>query len=294
MDSTLVVFILLSLLFVFLAALPLLNRNTQISDRFYSILLAYRNTSAEGKNRGWIFTVNSISPYMNKWLIGRLDRMLRLAGRKSGRTAEETLVIYAASVIPLLLLASQLEHAKTQAMIMALGYPIIQIRRLMTKGSRRQLEAEEATRFLKRQLALNLRQKIPTMDALWMMAKDHPGEFGETFRGYLEQIEDGKPLRQAMKEFRSEYETRSLDDLCFALELSDTKTPEILANQIERQAMDENARVDEFIEKKRDSSKTTMLLIVGLSFVLTIAILVFFASYGFADYFRGGGGFLNW
>lgn len=293
MDPLLIIFCGLSVLLVLALAYPLLNKNTEISDRFYMLRESYRRIAVEGKNKQWVFAIKTVSPYMNKWMLGRLDRLLRLSGRKSGRTAEETLALYVLTVVPMMVVAWQLPNAKVQASILALFYPVIHMRGLMSRMQRRQIEAEEATRFMKRQLVLVLRQNVPVIEALHMMADDHPGEFGETFRKYLQQVKDGKPLREAMKEFREEYETRSLDDLCLAVELSDLKTPEMLSEQLYNQTLDENARVDEFIDKKQESSKGMMLLVVAVAFVWTLALILYFAYYGFIDYFRGGGGFLN-
>ncbi|MFD2328751.1 type II secretion system F family protein [Cohnella sp. GCM10020058] len=293
MDLSLVLICGLFVLFVFILSYPLLVKNTEISDRFYMLRESYRKIAVDGKNKQWMFAVQRLTPYMHKKLLGQLDRLLRLSGRSSGRSAEEMLLIYVLTVVPLMVLATQLENAKIQAMIVALFYPALHIRRLITRKNRRQLEAEEATRFMKRQLVLILQQNIPVVEALHMMADDHPGEFGVTFRKYLQQIDDGRSLREAMKDFREEYETRSLDDLCLAIELADQKSPEMLAEQLYLQTQDENARVDEFIDKKKESSKGMMLLVVGISFVWTLGLIIYFAWYGFIDYFRGGGGFLN-
>lgn len=293
MDLNLILIVILVVVFILILAYPLVIKDTQVSDQFYMVLKLFRKISAEGKNRQWKFYVQGISPYMNRWAIGKLDRLIRLAGRPSGRTAEEMLIINVVIVVIALLAASQLENARIQGMILALGYPILSISRLKTKKDRRQLEAEEATRFLKRQLVLVLRQQVPVMEALRMMTRDQPGNYGETFRDYLDQVDDGKSLRMAMKGLREEYETRALDDLCLAVELSDLKSPEMLAEQLYLQTLDENARVDEFIEKKRDSTKGMMMLVVGVSFIWTLAVCVFFAYFGFTDYFRGSGGFFN-
>jgi Flp pilus assembly protein TadB len=292
LDPTLIVACLLSVLLVFVVAMPFLLRNTNFSDQVYILLKSYRRMTAAGGHRPVMFIVQSLKPYMSKWALRKLERLLRLSG-KSGRTAEELFLYYILVMFPTLFIASQLQHAKIQAMILAFGVPLLHIRRLYSAAIKRQLEAEEATRFLKRQLVLVLRQNVPVMDALDMMANGHPGEFGETFNRCLRKIHDGTSLRQGMKELREEYETRSLDDLCLAIELSDSKSPETLADNIYLQTMDENARVDEFIDKKKESSNKMMMVVIALGFIWTLAVFIYFAWYGFMDYFRGRGGFLN-
>ncbi|MGP3788213.1 type II secretion system F family protein [Paenibacillus sp. 1A_MP2] len=284
--------ILLSVLFTLFLCYPLMLRSQTVSDQFYRMGLVFEEVRKSGNV--WKAIIEIIKPYMGNKLIDRFDRLLRVAGRPGNRTAEELILVYAGIVVVLVIVAFQLENAKEQAFALALMYPLVQISRLRKAKLKRQIEAEEATRIAKRQLILMLEQKIPVVEALEMISKDQPGHFGETFRKYVEAIDkDGKSLRAAMKEFREDYETRALTELCLALELSDEKSAEALADMIRRQTTDENNRIDEIVDSKQESGKNNMLIVVAAAVAWTFAGVLFFGFIGFKDNFQGAGGFLN-
>lgn len=284
--------IVLCTLFVMLLCYPLMLRSQTISDQFYRMGIIFDEVRKSGNV--WKAIIEIIKPYMGNKLIDRFDQLLRVAGRPGNRTAEELILIYAGIVVALLIVAFQLENAKEQAFALALMYPLAQISRLRKAKLKRQMEAEEATRIAKRQLILMLEQKIPVVEALEMMSKDQPGHFGETFRKHVDSInKDGKSLRAAMKEFREDYETRALTELCLALELSDEKSAEALADNIRRQTTDENNRMDEIVDSKQESGKNNMLLVVAVAVGWTFVGVIFFGFIGFKDNFQGAGGFLN-
>lgn len=286
------IIIFFSLVFSMLLSYPLLRRSPVISDQFYKIGKTFEEMKSTGQ--WWKIFIEILKPYMGKKLVSRFDQLLRVAGRPGNRTAEELLVLYTAGVVVFVTVATQLENAKEAAIILALMFPMLQISRLRKTKLRRQLEAEEATRIMKRQFILMLEQKVPVMEALDMLSKDQPGHFGETFRNYVESINEGNvSLREGMRNFRDDYETRSLTELCMALELSDEKSAEALADMVRRQTKDENNRVDELVESKTESGKNSMMIVVAVAVAWTFVGVVFFGVIGFKDNFQGAGGFLN-
>lgn len=277
------ILIVLSILLVGILAFPLISR----TDSAYLFLNTYKNSSIKGNP--WNFAVKKLTPRLNVIGLGTLDRLLRLSGNTTGRSAAEWLLIYLAVLIPGMFMAATLPNARTAAVILVLLIPYSSINRLRTKAQRRKLEAEEAARFMKRQIAVILRQKVPVIEALQMISDDMPGDFGEAFRRHLDEVSDGKSLRVAMREFREEFEAVALETFCLAVELADAKSPEILADQLYRQVLDENNRMEEFIEQKKESTNNRMILVVAVSFVWTLAVIGFFAYYGFTDTYRDGG-----
>lgn len=283
--------IMFSMIVFLILCYPLLLRNIEFSDKVYRIKKAYAGMRESGEN--WNHFIKLISPKMNAGIVTKFDSFLRVAGRPGNRSAVELLILYSGTAIGLSLVATQLQEAKVEMVILALLFPAVQINRLNKKRLRRKMEAEEATRVMKRQLILMLQQKIPIVEALEMLSKDEPGTFGETFRNYMRSVSDREiSLRTAMKEFRQDFEAQALTEMCLAIELSDEKSLETLADTIHRQTVDENKRIDDLLSNKNDATKNSMYVVVAVAAVWSVVGALYFGWFGFKDYFQGAGGFL--
>lgn len=286
------IIIILAALFFFILCYPLLLLNTGFSDMVFRIKKSYKAMRESEQN--WDYFIRLISPRMESSFITKFDNFLRVSGRPGNRSAVELLFIYCGITVALCLTATQLREAKVEMVILAFLVPYLQFSKLNKKRVRRQMEAEEATRIMKRQLILLLQQKVPVVEALEMLAKDEPGHFGETFREYMRAVSDREiSLRTAMKEFRQDYDTQALTEMCLAIELSDEKSLETLADTIYKQTVDENNRTEDLLKSKSEATQNQMYMVVTVAVVWSLGGSLYFGWFGFKDYFQGAGGFLN-
>lgn len=280
----------LSTLFLLVLFWPVVRqKHPEVADKFYEWRLEYKQM--KGKRKGWKLLVKKAESIFGLGLISWVDRLLRLAGRPGRLHAVEFLLILLLLSAGLLLLSTQVANQREAMYLIAILVVIVVFLRLKKMRDKRQLEAREVIRFLKRRFATQLRMRMPLEEALREIAQLAPGSFGITFRSYVDQIGQ-RSLREVMTELSREYEVRELDEFCVALALSDQKTPEILAEMISRQVREETARLDEFINNKSEATKGKMIGLVALTAVWTMALSGYFAYFGLVDRFKGGGGFL--
>lgn len=277
----------------FLILYPVIRkRSPEVFDFLYFWKQDY-NAISGSKRKFLKFTVKRIEPFISKTATSRFERLVRIAGYPFGLTGKELIVIYLLIVIGGVYISTQVNNSKLEVLILGIGLPLYHIMLLMKKKRIRQLYAAESIRFLKRRFVYLLRQNVDIVEALNLISEIDAGEFGVTLRRYIKEArEGGRPLREVMFDLRSEYEIRSLDEFCIAIEWSDLKSPSILAEAIYRQIISENARMDEFIENKKEATKAKMIVLVAITAVWTLALTIIFAVVGFFDFFRGGGDFL--
>lgn len=279
----------------FLLALiwPIMRKiDPRLSDYLY--MLREQLQRMRGKQKTWKLFIQLTSPYINQGVLTKVDRLLRLAGRRKVRAAE---LIIRQTIIGIVVASFSTQVApdvRTAVIMLAIILAIKPIVSLGKEKKTRQLQASEVIRFLKRRFVMLLKMKVPMTEALREIGQIAPGEFGETMRSYLDQLGTGRSLREVMQELRFEFEVRELDEFCVAIEMSDDKSPEILVDLIDRQVRDEIARQDEFITNKVENTRPKLLGLVALSSLWSLTLFIYFGYYGFTDKFKGGGGFLFW
>ena len=264
----------------------------RLSDYLY--MLREQLQRMRGKQKTWKLFIQLTSPYINQGVLTKVDRLLRLAGRRKVRAAE---LIIRQTIIGIVVASFSTQVApdvRTAVIMLAIILAIKPIVSLGKEKKTRQLQASEVIRFLKRRFVMLLKMKVPMTEALREIGQIAPGEFGETMRSYLDQLGTGRSLREVMQELRFEFEVRELDEFCVAIEMSDDKSPEILVDLIDRQVRDEIARQDEFITNKVENTRPKLLGLVALSSLWSLTLFIYFGYYGFTDKFKGGGGFLFW
>ncbi|MDQ6422644.1 hypothetical protein RB620_24735 [Paenibacillus sp. LHD-117] len=294
MDAMLLYFMYVVL--VLLLTLPIIRRiSPETFHFFYYWAEEYKALKGE-RRRTLKFVSQKADVVVSKGVIRRFERLIRLAGYPMGLSARELIFIYIVVAIAGIYASTQVvDKTKVPVLILSFLIPAWHIVTLRKKKNERQLYATESIRFLKRRFIYLLKNQVGIIQALDNIADLAPGEFGETFRRYMNQVttnENKRSLRDVMADFRQEYEVSTLNSFCMAIELSELKSPGMLADQIFRQTLKENASLEEFVEKKLHVTKGKMIGLVAVAAVWTLILSVWFSVVAFFDYFSGAGGFL--
>ncbi|MFD0591056.1 hypothetical protein ACFQZE_23960 [Paenibacillus sp. GCM10027627] len=281
---------------VFLLTFPFVRRfSPEVFHFFYDWAEEYK--SMKGQNRRTLkFISRKTDVVVSQGVIRRFERLIRLAGYPMGLSARELIFIYVVIAGAGIYASTQVvETTRMPVLILSFLVPAWHIVILRKKKNERQLYATESIRFLKRRFIYLLKNEVGIIQALDNVANLAPGEFGEVFRRYMDQVttnENKRSLRDVMADFRMEYEVSTLNSFCMAIELSELKSPGALADQIYRQTLKENASLEEFVEKKLHVTKGKMIGVVAVASVWTLALTVWFSVVAFFDYFTGAGGFM--
>lgn len=239
--------------------------------------LRYEYQNMRGRRRAWRLLVRKIEPHLSRWMVQKVEKQLRLAGRPWPLTGVELLTLQLLGGVGLVVFGLVAIPADTRDVywllaVLLVFYPQY---RLKVMAKKRQLEARIAIRFVKRRLHEKLRLGLPLDEALRSVAEIAPGEFGETFRQLLSQLQN-RPLKSIAVDLRNEYEVPEVDTFCLALEYSDERTPASLIESLRLQISEEDDQQDEFIEAQLASATPKLYGILAVSVLFTLAISGYF------------------
>jgi len=240
--------------------------------------LRYEYQNMRGRRRAWRLLVRKIEPHLSRWMVQKVEKQLRLAGRPWPLTGVELLTLQILGGVGLVvfgLVAIPTDVLTAYWLLVAQLVFFLPHQRLRGMIKKRQLDARIAVRFVKRRLFEKLRLGLPLDEALRSVAEIAPGEFGETFRKLIAQMQN-RPLKAIAIDLRNEYEVPEVDTFCIALEYSDERTPASLIESLRLQIAEEDDQQDEFIEAQLASATPKLYGILGVSVLFTLAISGYF------------------
>lgn len=249
-----------------------------VGDTFYRVKLSYRKI--EGKSfskKIKTLAYNYIEAVIPKEWLAPLERILTLAGRPGGWNAIDIILMQlglSAGMMALDLWAKKTPFAIL--LMLTAGVITLPWRRWLVKIQQRRLSASEQIRGLKRRFVSLLRRDIPLDEALWTVARESQGDFGEVFRRRLKEARI-RGLQDSLTDLQREFKVAELTRFTQAVRAADRNTVEGLDDIIEKQAREESARMDEFIEKRKAVVQNRMRIFTMIAFVYMIAFAGYFA-----------------
>ncbi len=250
--------------------------DSYVGDTFYRVRLAYRkvegNTWLKKLKMLLYFYVEAAIP--KDWL-APLERILTLAGRPGGWSAIDVILLQflvSAGMIGLDLWAKK--SSPVFLLLLTVGVVTMPWRHWLGRIRARRLSAAEQIRGLKRRYVSLLRRGTPFEESLRIVAKEAQGDFGEVFKRRLKEARI-RGLSEALTDLQREFKVAELTRFIQAIRVADRNSMAALADIVERQARDETARLDEFIEKRTTAVQERM----GLYSIVAFVYMLIFSGY---------------
>ncbi|HHY67979.1 MAG TPA: type II secretion system F family protein [Alicyclobacillus sp.] len=262
--------------FVLVAGWPILKPHAWPAIA-WGYRLRYEYETTRGRRRAWRLLVKKVEPHVSQRLVSRLDRQLRLAGRPWPITGVELLIlqVLAGAGLAVFGLAMIPPDSQTIYWFLAILLVFFPQWRLAVLRKKRQLAARGAVRFVKRRLLEKLRLGLPLDEALRSVAEIAPGEFGETFRRLLAQMET-RSLKSIAFDLRREYEVQEVDTFSTSLEYSDEKSPSSLIESLQLQIAEEDDQMQEFIEAQLEGTVPRLYGVIAIAVLYTLLLSGYF------------------
>ena len=239
-----------------------------VGDTFYRVRIAYRKLGGHSLPKKLktllYYYVEAAIP--KEWL-APLERILTLAGRPGGWSAIDVILLQFAMTVGMMSL--DLWAKKTSPVVLLLltaAVITMPWRRWLARIQARRLSAAEQIRGLKRRYVSLLRRDTPFEESLRLISREAQGDFGIVFRQRLKEAKI-RGLGDALIDLQREFKVAELTRFVQAVRHADRNSMAALADIVERQARDETARMDEFIEKRKASVQNRMRMFTALAFL---------------------------
>lgn len=279
-------FLLIPLGFVW-AGWPIVAKvDTYVGDTFYRVQREYRLINEKTvikKIKTLSYTyIESVIP--KDWL-RKLDHILTLAGVSNKYSALDVLLFQGTVVAGMGFLDV---WAKKTSPILLLFLTVAVVttpwRRFGANIQKRRLSAAEQIRGIKRRFVTLLRRGTVLEEALWQIARESSGDFGVVFRRRMQESRT-RPLSEALNDLQREFKVAELTRFVQAVRAADANSVHGLADIIEKQAREEAARMDDFIQKRKAVVQNRMRMFAALSFLYMLAFGGYFTWQILSQYF---------
>ncbi len=249
-----------------------------VGDTFWRVRLAYRKLGGKSLPRKLkTLLYYYIEAAIPKEWVAPLERILTLAGRPGGFSAIDVILMqFLVSVGMILLDLWAKKSSPIFLLILTAGVITVPWRRWLSRIQARRLSAVEQIRGLKRRYVSLLRRDTPFEESLRIIAKEAQGDFGEVFRRRLKESRI-RGLSEALTDLQREFKVAELTRFIQAIRTAEKSSLGALAEIVEKQARDESARMDEFIEKRKSITENRMRMFTAGAFLYMLIFAGYFA-----------------
>ena len=249
-----------------------------VGDTFYRVRLAYRKLGGNSLPRKLktllYYYIEAAIP--KEWL-APLERILTLAGRPGGFSAIDVILMQFLSSAGMILLDLWAKKSSPLfLLILTAGVITMPWRRWLSRIQVRRLSAAEQIRGLKRRYVSLLRRDTPFEESLRIIAREAQGDFGEVFRRRLKEARI-RGLSEALTDLQREFKVAELTRFIQAIRTAEKSSLGALVDIVEKQARDESARMDEFIERRKAVVQNRMRLYTSAAFLYMAIFSGYFA-----------------
>lgn len=266
---------------------PLVARaDRYVGDTFYRVQREYRKLDEKTvakkiKTLAYIY----IEVVIPKVWLQKLDRVLTLAGVSGKYSALDVLLFQVATVAGMGFLDAWAKKTPPAALILlTLAIVTTPWRKFGANIQKRRLSAAEQIRGVKRRFVSLLRRGTVLEEALWQVARESSGDFGVVFRRRLQESRT-RPLSEALNDLQREFKVAELTRFVQAVRAADANSVRGLADIIEKQAREEAARMDDFVEKRKAVVQNRMRMFAALSFMYMLGFGGYFTWQILSQYF---------
>jgi Flp pilus assembly protein TadB len=257
-----------------------------VGDTFYRVRIAYRKLGGHSipKKLKTLLYYYVEAAIPKEWL-APLERILTLAGRPGGWSAIDVILLqFAMSVAMMSLDLWAKKTSPVFLLLLTIAVITMPWRRWLARIQARRLSASEQIRGLKRRYVSLLRRDTPFEESLRLISREAQGDFGIVFRQRLKEARI-RGLSDSLIDLQREFKVAELTRFVQAVRNADRNSMAALADIVERQARDETARMDEFIEKRKATVQNRMRMFTALAFLYMAIFSGYFAWQILSVYF---------
>lgn len=271
-------YLFLPVIFIWIGWPVIAKLDPYVGDTFYRVRIAYRKLEGNSMPKKLKTLVYSyIEAVIPKEWLSPLERILTLAGRPGGWSAIDVILMQlgiSVGMIGLDLWATK--SSPLFLLILTAGVLTMPWRHWIGRIQARRLSAAEQIRGLKRRYVSLLRRDTPFEESLSILAREAQGDFGEVFRRRLKEAKV-RGLAEALTDLQREFKVAELTRFIQAIRTAERSSLGTLADIVERQARDETARMDEFIEKRKAVVQNRMRMYSVVAFLYMGVFTGYFA-----------------